>query len=229
MIITILILAGIFLFCIIFSATSYSRFLRAYNKYNNIEINCGATGYQLAVHAINMLNLKTKISTTDKDLNDCYYIKKDIIILSKKNFYSSSIASAAIVLHEIGHAVQKKDKYWLFRFSQILALICKIAKVLIIPGIICGTIFLFFSHLYSYGILILILSLTFWFLLFLLKIIAIPVEINASKIAYNFLKEHNILNNSELKQAKKMLRFAIYTYFADLFSGVLAILRSFRR
>ena len=62
---TYLILIGVFvallIIMLIFSATSYSRMIRVYRKYDNEFVYCNANGLQFTCWAIDMLGLKTKI------------------------------------------------------------------------------------------------------------------------------------------------------------------------
>ena len=63
----------------------------------------------------------------------------------------------------------------------------------------------------------------------ILKIITIPLELNASKRAIKLLKEEHIFDKDELKQAKKVLRAAALTYVGGLFANLLRTLRAIDR
>ena len=65
--------------------------------------------------------------------------------------------------------------------------------------------------------------------MFLLKIVTIPSEAQASKIAYKFLKEHNVLSADELKHGKKVLNAAIGTYVASIFYPFIKFFRGLGR
>lgn len=228
-VIVLAVFAVLFVICIVFSVTCYGRLLRAYNKYKTEFVYCGLTGYQFAVYMIETLGLDTKIAKTKKELGEYYYPQKDVIVLSDQTFEKSNVASISITAHELGHAVQHKNKSFLFELSNVLTVFCKIANILFLPLVVAGIVMLFFENLHNASIVLLLCAFSFWLLTYLLKILLIPLEFNASKIAYNFLKDHNVLSDDELKHAKKMLRYAGNTYIASLFSGVIKFFNLFRR
>lgn len=210
---------------LIFSATAQRRLLKYYDKYSTKFVYCGLTGLELAKYFIYKNNLQTKISFTEKRLGDFYSPKYDAIVLSKQTASTSNIASIAIASHELGHAVQKQQKMFLFRLSNFLRLFFYIGSFLVAPAIVAGIVFLFLPNKLSIGLTILIVCLSFIVFSYITKILDVPIEFNASKIAYNFLKENNILDKTELKQVKKMLKVAANTYIASLFSGLLKLFK----
>jgi hypothetical protein len=221
----IIVLAVILIGCLIFSATSYKRLLKAYNKFSHEFVYCQLNGLQFAQYAIYKLGLKIKISLIDGDLKDFYSPKYRVVVLSKKTATTSNVASISITAHELGHAVQHKNGYFLFKFSNFLAIATRIANFLFLPCLIAGIVLLFFPAEFNLGIILILASLGYFVLSYLLKIVNIPLEYNASKIAYNFLKENNVLSSSELRHAKKMLKVAAQTYVASLFSGAIIFFR----
>ena len=92
--------------------------------------------------------------------------------------------------------------------------------------VIAGIVLLFFENLFDIGVGLLIGALITPILAYLLKIVTLPMEMQASKIAYKFLKENNVLNAEELKHGKKVLNAAIGTYVANLFSPVFSFFRT---
>ena len=99
--------------------------------------------------------------------------------------------------------------------------------------LIAGIVLLFISDLFDIGKILLLASFASIILTFLLKIFTIPMEMEASKIAYKFLKENNILDDGELKHGKRVLDAAIGTYVASLFAPIIKLFkrigRSFKR
>lgn len=227
MIITILLVLLVisFVALMIFSATSYKRLLKNYNKFSAEKVSCNLTGLQLARYMIACYHLKTNIALTDKDLNDCYVSQKDVVVLSHKTANTSNIASLSITAHEISHAVQRKNKNFMFLFSHFLYYVVKIGNYLMLPLIIAGIILLFFPQYFESAKIILLIVLCFFLSTVLLKFVKVPVEFGASKIAYNFLKDKKILNAGELKHAKKMLKVAGQTYVADIFVKIVVLFK----
>ena len=213
----------------IFAATSYNRLIRAYNKYDNAFTYSNLNGLEFAQYAIPKLGLKTKIAFTEKQLGDFYSPKKDVIVISTRSAQNRSVASVCITAHELGHAVQKKKKSALYVLQMIVVFITILAKYLFFPVIIAGIVLLFFEQYFDIGKILILIALGSLVFSYILKIVTIPVEYNASKIAYNFLKQNHVLDAGELKAAKKMLNVAAGTYVASLFMGILNFFRSIGR
>lgn len=232
-----LILVGIFLVLLaamlIFSITSYSRMVKTYRRYDNEFVYCNLNGLQFTSYAIGTLKLKTRIYLIDKELDECYLPKKDIVCISKHTAETSSVSSICIAAHELGHAVQNKKQTWLFEVQSAVSLLSKIGLFFFPFLIVAGFVLLFVPGKLELGYVMFIIAFAIMILAFFLKIITIPMEIQASKIAYNFLKENNVLIGDELKHAKKVLNAAIGTYIASLFVPIIkffrAIGRMFRR
>ncbi len=149
-----------------------------------------------------------------------------VVALSEPTMYSNSLASLAIVSHELGHAEQdqsgdKLKKHWKMIRNG------KICGYFFMPTILIGAVL---SLLQVFGVLeqfyYLIIGLTFLgfgLLIFLfsvyLKYKEIQIEKDASNIALKFLEE--ILTESEIKICKDFLNSAWLTYWANLFRGLL--------
>lgn len=225
-----LIIAGVFILLlvimIIFSITSYSRMIKTYKKYDNEFVYCNLNGLQFTDYAIRLLKLDTKIYLLDKELDECYLPKKDIVCISKHTAETSSVSSICVSAHELGHAVQNKNQTWLFEVQNVLSLLSKIGLFFFPFLLIAGLVLLFIPAKFELGYVLLIIALSIIILAFVLKIVTIPMEMQASNIAYKFLKENNILVGSELKHAKKVLNAAIGTYIASLFMPIIRFFRA---
>ena len=214
---------------IIFSATSYNRMLRTYRKYDNEFVYCNMTGLEFTAWAIDSLGLKTKIMLVEKELEECYIPSKDVVCISKHTAETSSVSSICVSCHELGHAVQNKNQKSLFVLQSCLKGLSKICAFLLPFLLIFGIAFLFVPDRYDLGVGLLIGTLVAIFVMFFLKIVTIPTEIQASRIAYKFLKEKNVLKSDELKHGKKVLDAAIGTYVASLFFPIIKFFRGIGR
>jgi len=56
-------------------------------------------------------------------------------------------------------------------------------------------------------------------------LVTLPVELNASKRAYNMLVATGEMDNEEAKGVKKVLNAAAWTYVAALVTSILSLLR----
>ena len=165
------------------AGTAYRHLLKVYNKYDNEFTYSNLSGREFAQLAIQKFGLKTKIGFTEKDLNDCYSPKYDTIYLSKRTAQNRSVASICVTAHELGHAVQKKNKSKLCAIQNAVFVLDVIFKFIFWPLIITGIVLLFFPQYSVYGKIMIIVALASLTLSYILKIVTIPVEYDASKIA----------------------------------------------
>lgn len=228
-----LIIAGVFvlllIIMLIFSITSYSRMVKTYKKYDKEFVYCNLTGLQFTNYAIRFLKLDTKIYLIEKELEECYLPKQDIVCISKHIAETSSVSSICISAHELGHAVQNKNQTWLFELQRCISLLNRIGLFFFPFLLVAGIVLMFIPAKFDLGYVLLIVALAIVFMAFFLKIITIPMEMQASKIAYKFLKENNILLGDELRHAKRVLNAAIGTYVASLFSPIIKFFRGVGR
>ena len=201
----------------IFATKSYKNMLNVYRRFDNEFVYCNLSGYQFACYAIDKLKLKTKIAIIKKELSECYLPKRDVVCLSEHIANTSSVSSICITAHELGHAVQNKKQSGIFILQSCLDILGKLFIILGPFLIITGIVLLFIPNQFDLGVILLLLAFGSYFLTYIFKIFTIPMEMQASKIAYNFLKDNNILSKDELKHGKKVLDAAIGTYVASLF------------
>lgn len=208
------------LLIILFSSRARTRSL--YEKQMQIGNSQSITGAQVAVFAKNKYNLNISFNRTKTDLADAYYPKKRILIMSDKVCDTPSIASVAIVSHELGHALQHKEKYWLFRLNNALCIITNITNRFIIPLVIVGLV------LYtikvpneSLGLILVIVAGALFLMHAILKLLTIPLEFNASKRALKIIKDNNLLTKKEIAKSKRLLNNAGETYITALFDWII--------
>ena len=149
-----------------------------------------------------------------------------IVALSQKTMASNSLASLAIVSHELGHAKQdatgdKLKKHWKMRrtgkicgfFFLPVVLVGAVLSLLQVFGVLEEMIYLII------GLVCLGLGLLIFIFAIFLKYKEIQIEKEASVFALNFLKE--FLTEEEAKKCKEFLDSARLTYWASLFRSML--------
>lgn len=218
---------------LLIAATAYRRLVRIYKKYSQFETELGITGLNFAANCINYYKLDCKISLTDAELEDGYSMKHKVVVLSKKVAYGKSVADVSITAHEIGHAIQHKNKSAWLLVDMVFAQINRFANSVLPIALLTALVMILFPKGYDVGIIIMYSSIGLWIFTLLFRIITIPMELNASKIAYEILSENRICNKQELKQISKILNAAALTYVASLFINLYKFFRvifnSFRR
>lgn len=195
----------------IFVNSSYSKTRKIKNK-NNL------TGEQVARTILDKNGLRNvQIEEVGTTLGDHYDPRSKTIRLSSDIYHNTSIASASVAAHECGHAIQDKEDYTFLRIRHALIPLVSFSSYAGYIAIVIGCIFSSMNLIWI-GILMEIVILLF-------QLITLPVEFNASSRALKNIEELNILEKSELKYSRKMLKAAAMTYVASVAAAVLEILR----
>lgn len=200
---------------------------RTYKTYSQIQSANGITASQLARTVLDSAGLQEIELRREKGyLTDHYHPKKKYIALSEDVYDSSSVASLGVAMHEVGHAIQKKEHYFFLGFRQILVPITNLASTLLWPMVIIGLLLgLFVSANYPIGLIFIGVGVCFYGLSLLLNLITLPVEFNASKRAVQILEDGGFLNEIELDGARQVLKAAALTYVASFVVALLEMLR----
>ncbi len=229
----IIILALILFFGLVVAGTCYANLVKTYKKYSSTKAEIDSNALTVISASVKFYNMKTTVGLTQGFLTDFYSPKKDIIALSQGVAYGSSVADISVASHEFGHALQKYDNSKLIKVSSFFGVVNKIANFFLPILLVCCLVFVFIDSLAYLAPILFYISVGVWFLTFVFRLITIPVELDASKRAYNMLKENNILTKDELKITKQVLDAAAFTYFGSLFKELYKlyyyIKKAFRR
>ena len=190
----------------------------AYSKYSRIETNCQKTG----VEVIGEMQIKHNLSEISVykipgELTDHYDPRNKSIGLSSLNYNTSTIAGIAVASHEMGHAIQDKEGYFFLKLRHGMGKLTIVASNLSWIVIYLGFIIWYLPFIYV-GIALFAITVLF-------DLITLPVEINASKRAAEYLKQTGDYNEQELIGVRKVLRAAAFTYIASTLAGALQLLR----
>lgn len=180
---------------------------KRFKKYSKIPSPNGMTGYSVAVQMLSSQGINdVKIEATKGHLSDHYNPTTKTIKLSEPVYYGKNIAALAIAAHECGHAVQHANAYmWLTLRSQLVPVVEFSSRW--VHWVILGGFLLIntFPQLLLAGIILFAFTTLFSF-------ITLPVEIDASKRALNWLSSAGITNTETHSKAESALRAAAYTY-----------------
>lgn len=212
---------------IIFSGFSGKLLINYFTKVNKIESHSDVTSFELLAFFITNFNLDVKVAEYSTFLDNSYDIKRKIIFLSSDIFNNKSIGALAVSMHELGHAIQHNKKSKLFNLYYFFTILNKVTSLLIFPLLVFLVVSLFLPLLYLF--IALLLLLIFYIINLISRVIIIPLENNASKIAISLLKEYNILDKSELKMAEKLLKYAVFTYVGGFFNYYVKIFKKIIR
>jgi Zn-dependent membrane protease YugP len=186
-----------------------------FNKYAQVPTNNGVNGIRTAQMLINQNNLQVGVQSTPGFLTDHYDPRSKVVALSQSS-QQNSIASVAVVAHELGHALQDKENYGPLKLRGAIVPAVQIGgwvgPLMFMAGLLLNIEILQTVGLIAFG------------LAALFAIITLPVEFDASRRALVMLQQNNILDAGEMKGAKAVLDAAALTYVAAAAQAVSQLL-----
>ncbi|WP_299994465.1 zinc metallopeptidase [uncultured Clostridium sp.] len=195
-----------------------SKVSSTYKKYRTVRTMNGYTGEKVARMILDAAGLyNVPVLETSGELTDHYDPRSRVIRLSRDIYYGTSIASAGIAAHEVGHAIQHQEAY------KPLVLRTSIARVVNFSSQASILIFMI-GLLFSIPFLT-NLGIVFFTVAVIYQLITLPVEFNASRRALNILENRNILYGNEINGAKNVLSAAAMTYVAAALMSISQLIR----
>lgn len=155
-----------------------------------------------------------QITCIKGQLTDHYNPATKTVNLSEEVYKGANIAAAAVAAHECGHAVQHEKEYAPLKMRSALVPVVSAASrwmtwILLIGMLTIET----FPQLMLIGIALFATTTLFSF-------ITLPVEIDASRRAVNWLQEAGVTNRETTDMASDALRSAAYTYVVAALSSL---------
>lgn len=205
-------------------ATGYFWFARW--KYRKQAVTSGLNGRDAALRLLSENGLTDiPVESANAMVGDHFDPKGRKIALSPDVLDKSSPFALAVAAHEVGHALQQKDGYrW---FGWWMAVAPYVHILTFVFQMIVMSLALFFPP-------ILFLLVISYSLLFLMSILTLPVEYDASRRAMAELNRSGLIQNEDERSAvRNVLIAAGLTYVAkaiqDLLLAVYYALKVFRR
>lgn len=189
-----------------------------FNRYSRIASRRGLTGAQAAEEVLKAHGVYgVRITQVSGKLTDHYDPRTNTIRLSDAVYGSTSIASVGVAAHEAGHAVQYAQEYGPIKLRGAIIPVCNFSSQISILLIILG--FAMYSRpLFAVGVVLFAVAAFF-------QVVTLPVEFNASRRAIQSLQDTHMLDDQELRGAKKVLGAAAMTYVAALLVSIAQLLR----
>ena len=222
------IIFALILIGLIIAGTAYTRLVKIIDKYSNTTVKLGFKAIDFINVCNNSFDLNLKCAVSNKKLENAYAPKQKVVIVDKDLIDSKSIVAVSIVAHEIGHAIQDQNENFLFRLDLFMKRVFRVLKFIAIPLAICGFVFLFIDGFRIYGEICLLVTVGVWIFSLITRIVTIPMEYQASNIAYGILRDNRLLTRNELKITKKILNAAALTYVGAIFINLLNFFRAIK-
>lgn len=203
---------------IIIAFWAQSKVSSAYRKYRTVRTMNGYTGENVARMMLDAAGLyDIPVVEVRGELTDHYDPRSRVVRLSSDIYHGSSIASAGIAAHEVGHAIQHKEAYKPLVLRTSIASAVNFSSQASIILFMIGLL-LSIPALTSIGIIFFTVAVIY-------QVITLPVEFNASKRALNILESRNILYGNEVSGAKKVLSAAAMTYVSAALMSISQLIR----
>ena len=149
-----------------------------------------------------------QITSVEGQLTDHYNPATKTVNLSTDVYNGANVAAAAVAAHECGHAVQHEKAYAPLKMRSALVPVVSVSNKWV-TWILLGGMLLMGSNA---GQVLLLVGICLYAMLTLFSFITLPVEVNASQRAVNWLQEAGITDNHTTQMASDALHSAAYTY-----------------
>jgi Zn-dependent membrane protease YugP len=203
---------------VIISFWAQTKISSTYSEYSQVRSRNGYTGQQVARMMLDEAGLfDVRIEVINSKLGDHYDPSNKVLRLSPDVYFGGTISSAGIAAHEVGHALQHKERYAPLVIRNSIVPVVNVGSSLSWILFVAG-LFLGFKGLTTLGIILFSGVVVF-------QLITLPVEFDASTRALNILKSRGILYGDETKSAQKVLDAAAMTYVAATLMAISQLIR----
>ncbi|GLI05373.1 putative membrane protease YugP [Paenibacillus tyrfis] len=209
-----------FLIIIAFILSIWAQFRvkGTFNKWSDVPVQSGMTGYEAARRMLDSNGLyDVPVEPIPGALTDHYDPIARTVRLSEPVYYESTISAVSVACHEVGHAIQHKVNYPMLvarhRMFPVVNFASGIAPLLLIAG------FLFhWTGLLGLGIIFFSAAVAF-------QLVTLPVEFNASNRARDLMVAEGFITNDEERGVAKVLNAAALTYVAAALISLLELIK----
>lgn len=197
------ILIAVMVLSYIIQATLQSKF----SKYSRIPSPHGLTGADIARLMLQQNGITdVTVQSVSGKLTDHFNPQDKTVNLSESVYSQATIAACAVAAHETGHAIQHAQGYAPLRLRSAIVPVVTFANNTVQWVLLLGVLFVnVFPGLLWIGIALFAMTTLFSF-------ITLPVEINASYRAVQWLEGAGVVDGNTKPMAVDALKWAAYTY-----------------
>ena len=187
------------------------RVRQVYNRFSLLRASSGSTGADTTATILQQEGISdVELVAHDQMLGDHYDPMHKRVVLSRENFYGTSVAALGVAAHECGHAIQHEQAYaplqWRMASVGLTTFASQIVLWLPLLGIFTGFL--------NTG-MALVLMASAWGILMLFNLVTLPVEFDASARAIAVLRQTGLIRTVEEETAlAQVLSAAAWTYVA---------------
>jgi Zn-dependent membrane protease YugP len=203
------------------------RVSSTYRKYSQVRNMQGLTGADVARVLMRNEGLDhVSVEMIPGDLTDHYDPRGKVMRLSEGSARYPSVASMAVVAHELGHAQQDKEGYFWLQLRSGLVGIANAGSQLGVLLIFVGLLLAGMSARSggSLGISLAYAGVALMAAAVVFTLVTLPVELNASARARAMLARNGLVTTQEAEGVSTMLNAAALTYVAAAAQAVMQLL-----
>ena len=183
-----------------------------FKKYSKIRI--PLSGAEVSAAMLRDNGIDVKIQSVRGKLTDHYNPLDKTINLSEPVFSECNIAAAAVAAHETGHCIQHAHGYLPLRLRSALVPVVTFSNSVVMWVLLAGMLLIqIFPWLIWLGVALFAVTTLFSF-------ITLPVEIDASRRAIEWLRSSGLADAATLPMAQDALKWAAYTYVIAALSSL---------
>ena len=197
-------------------SASLKRKFKRYSDEPLVLTGCEVAQQMLQDHGI----YDVQVTCVAGELTDHYNPATKTVNLSEEVYYGANVAAAAVAAHECGHAVQHQEAYAPLKMRSALVPVVSFSSKWVTWIILAG-LFLIGS---GAGRMLLLFGICLYALITIFSCVTLPVEVNASQRAVNWLRETGITDNHTSEMASDALHSAAYTYVVAALSALATLI-----
>lgn len=191
----------------------------AFQKYSKVRTYANFSGAQVARYVLDNSGLQSvKVEQTGGILSDHYDPRSRTLRLSQDVYNGNSVAAAGIAAHEAGHAIQHSEDYAPLQLRTTLVPTVQIGSwlgpIIFAVGMLLG----------NAGETVAWIGLILFAMTAVFAIITLPVELDASRRAKEWLASSGVIYNNEMEGVHKVLDAAAWTYVAAAIQAISTVL-----
>lgn len=205
----------IFILITILSYVAQATLKKRFKEYSKVTVGAGMTGRDVALKMLADHGITdVQVRCIDGTLTDHYDPTKKTVNLSSEVYSRCSVAAAAVAAHECGHVVQHAKGYAPLRLRTALVPVVTFSSRIVSWVLLAGILLVqAFPAILGIGIALFAATTLF-------SLVTLPVEVDASRRAVQWLERASITNYETRPLAEKALRSAAYTYVVAALSSL---------
>ena len=218
---------GIVLLSLFLGLITQSYIKRKYERWSKVDASFDGTGADVALQMLNEGGASSVgITSVAGHLTDYYDPRDNNLHLSEENMRGGSVASVAVACHEAGdaddHVVQQRTGHAVQRAKDYAPMRVRTALVPVVNFSQNVWMLVFLAGVFMNAVGLVRIAIALFAFSVIFQLVTLPVEINASRRAVQFLETHG--QGIDRQGAKEVLTADALTYVAAALVSVVQLL-----